>query len=242
MFLDYMGIQKRPYLVRTWDRLVCEIRPGASDRYAFYEAIVRSDYLRQGQVMRLGDTVIDVGANIGCFSLLAARHVGPTGRVIAAEPAEAAYRQLCRNLGLNAMSNVTPIRAAVGARDGKAMFHVHDLSEFSSLHDTVDGHGTGARTVEVEVVSLETLFKNAGVTFCDYLKIDCEGEEYAILGSLSPALASRIGQITLEVHRIADHEPAEIDERMRALGFELIPGRMLFGRRPPRADDDRERP
>jgi FkbM family methyltransferase len=241
IFLDYVGMQKRPYLVRTRDRLVCEIRPGSSDRYVFYEVLVRNDYLRQGQTINRGGTVIDVGANIGCFSMLAAKRVGPTGRVIAAEPAEAAYGQLCRNLALNAVSNVTPIRAAVGAKDGKARFHVHGISTLSSLHDTVDGHETGARIVEVQVVSLETLFETTGVEYCDYMKIDCEGEEYAILDSMTPALASRIGQITLEVHHIADHEPADIHERLVALGFEIVPGQLLYGRRPPRGDHSGER-
>lgn len=234
IFLDYVGLQKCPYLVQTRDQIVCEIRPGSSDRYVFYEVLVRNDYLRQGQTINRGGTVIDVGANIGCFSMLAARRVGPTGRVIAAEPADAAYGQLCRNLGLNAMSNVTPVRAAIGAKDGRARFHVHDVSGLSSLLDSVDGHETGARIVEVEVVSLETLFETTGVEYCDYMKIDCEGEEYTILDSITPALASRIGQITLEVHHIADREPADIHERLVALGFKIVPGQLLYGRRPPR--------
>ena len=50
--------------------------------------MLRHDYLSSGQTIAPGSTVIDVGANIGCFTMVAAKLVGPTGRVFALEPEE----------------------------------------------------------------------------------------------------------------------------------------------------------
>jgi len=224
LFIDYVGLKKHPYLMRTRDGEICEIRPSSSDRFVFYEVLVRNDYLQQGQTLNQGDTVVDIGANIGCFSVLAAKRVGSTGRVIAVEPGEATYRQLCRNMELNGLTNVTPVRAAIGRHDGKARLHVHDLSGLSSLYDSVDGHETGDHAEDVQVVSLQTLLADTGVDFCHYIKVDCEGAEYELLDGMTTELASRIGQTTIETHRIQKHEPAELRKRLIALGFEIVPG------------------
>ena len=234
LFIDYVGLKKHPYLMRTRDGEICEIRASSSDRFVFYEVLVRNDYLQQGQIINPGDTVVDIGANIGCFSLLAGKRVGPTGRVIAVEPGEAAYRQLCRNLEWNGLSNVTPVRAAIGRHDGKARLHIHDLSQLSSLYDSVDGHGTGAHTEDVRVMSLETLFSHTGIGFCRYMKVDCEGGEYDLIGTMAASLAARIEQLTLEVHCIPGHQPDELRQRLITLGFQIVPGRLLYGRRGPR--------
>jgi FkbM family methyltransferase len=231
MLFDYLGLKRRPYVMRTRDGHAIEIRPGTSDRFFFREVLVHLEYLRQGQTISPGDTVVDIGANIGCFSILAARRAGPTGRVIAVEPGPAAYEQLCRNLELNALDNVTLVRAAVGDRDETARFHVYDKSGLSSLYESVDGRNAAGQTVDVEVMTLATLFAAQRIHRCDYLKVDCEGGEYAIVRGMGPDLASRIRQITLEVHRIPDHEPAEVRERLTALGFEIVRGPLLYGRR-----------
>lgn len=63
--------------------------------------MLRHDYLSSGQTIAPGSTVIDVGANIGCFTMVAAKLVGPTGRVFALEPEESTFRQLEKNIELN---------------------------------------------------------------------------------------------------------------------------------------------
>jgi FkbM family methyltransferase len=69
-----------------------------------------------------GDCAIDLGANIGYFTLLLARRVGPAGRVIAFEPAPATRLRLRRNLQLNAVANVEVREEAISDHDGQAVF------------------------------------------------------------------------------------------------------------------------
>ena len=84
--LDRMSLARAPYCMQTKDGLRFELRPQRGDRFGFYEVLVRGDYTRFGQTIAPGATVIDIGANVGCFSILAARLAGPQGRVIAVEP------------------------------------------------------------------------------------------------------------------------------------------------------------
>src|SRR5207249_2412898 len=74
-----------------------------------------------------GDTFIDVGANIGYYSLLAARRVGPTGSVVAIEPSPKTFRALEANLAQNRLKNVRTVNAAVSDRQATVpLYHGPD--------------------------------------------------------------------------------------------------------------------
>lgn len=129
-----------------------------------------------------GDVVIDVGANIGHMALLAARRVGPTGRVIALEPTQRAYALLEANAARNFPDRITPVHAAGDEADGTVTLFVSDYSaEFNSLRpDAVLDAGT--RQV-VPARSLASLTRELGVT-PDVVKIDVEGAEWNVLKGL----------------------------------------------------------
>lgn len=218
--LDRMSLARAPYCMQTKDGLRFELRPQRGDRFGFYEVIVRGDYTRFGQTIAPGATVIDIGANVGCFSILAAKLAGPQGRVIAVEPDPSNYAQLTRNIALNGATNVTPYRVAVGGTDGTTLLFSSDASSLFS--STAAGPAGGAgRTSEVEMMTLGSLMDRASVARCDYLKVDCEGAEYAMLDALTPDAARRIMQISIEIHVIPGRRPDEIHERLHALGFVL---------------------
>src|SRR5438270_10356711 len=85
---DRLGLLRSPYELHHRDGHRVELRPRAGDLFGFFEILLRNDYTSSGQHISKGATVIDIGANIGCFSILASHAVGPTGRVIAVEPDE----------------------------------------------------------------------------------------------------------------------------------------------------------
>jgi hypothetical protein len=70
-----------------------------------------------------GDVFVDVGANMGYYSLLAARRVGPAGGVVAIEPSPPIFAKLTANLALNPGAAVRPVQAAVGAREETLPFY-----------------------------------------------------------------------------------------------------------------------
>jgi len=219
---DRLGQQREPYVLCRHDGVSIEVRPGVGDLFGFYEILLRNDYLASGQVLNEGDTVIDVGANIGCFSVLAARVVGPKGRVIALEPEESTYRQLVRNIELNQLRNVIALKLAVGAECGSIKLHSASNRLFSSFYTSVNGQAVAGVEQEVEVVTLAELMAAQGVLGCDYLKLDCEGAEHDIVRTLTAETAQRIRQVTVELHRVPGHDGAVFANRLIDLGYERV--------------------
>jgi len=224
IILDRLGLIHSPYRLRLRDGLVIELRPGYGDRFAFYETVLRKTYFSAGQQLRWGETVIDVGANIGCFSLLAAQLVGPAGRVIAVEPNRTSFAQLRHNIALNFVDNVEPLCLALGSARGKAILHRGGNALFSSIYGEVDGKTVQGGEQEVEMSTLDAIMSQRRVDRCHYLKLDCEGAEYDILRTVSPELARRIDQITMEIHQVTGHSVAEIGSTLEGLGFSFVEG------------------
>lgn len=228
IFLDWLHLKRRPYVARTRGGVEMELRPGRGDWFSFYENLIDRQYLRDGQRLAPGDAVIDIGANIGCFSALAALRVGPGGKVIAAEPAAATYRQLVSNLERNHSSNVIPRQVAVGGRAGTIQIRSSANALYSSVFSNVGGHDVEGQIETVPLVTLDQLMQEAGLRGCALLKVDCEGAEYDIFQSMETDTAARIDQIVMEVHDIPGHDPHALLARLRELGFDIRPGNPLY--------------
>jgi len=221
LILDLLKISSNTFVAENKQGCKIEIRPGTGERFAFYENLIRSDYLNNGATLKDGDTVIDIGANIGCFTVMAASIVGNSGRVIAIEPNPETYQQLCRNIELNNLSNVTPLNLAIGANNQPIELYISDNSLYSSFYAKVDKHQIIGKKIAVNSETLESLMEQLKIQEVQLLKLDCEGAEYQILDSISPSLASRIKQVSMEVHEISEREPQEIQDKLSNLGFQV---------------------
>lgn len=139
-----------------------------SDWFAINQ-IVRDDVYRI-DLLKDPKVILDVGAHIGVFSLIIAKRF-PHATVYAIEPETENYQLLVKNISLNKLSNVVPLKVAVTEAYGKAVLNVSDRPDLHSLYFNITSH----RTEEVETVPLSH-FKNV-----DVLKIDAEGALYHIL-------------------------------------------------------------
>ncbi len=132
-----------------------------------------------------GDRVLDAGANIGYFTLLAASRVGPSGRVYAFEPEPRNFALLARNVALNALQDrVTLCEAALAETTGEAQLY---LSE-DNLGDhqlQPDEAGRSAVAVRLEQGSHWFAGREAGL---DFVKVDTQGAEHAVIKGLLPTL------------------------------------------------------
>jgi len=126
-----------------------------------------------GQVIEPGDTVLDVGANIGTHTIFFARAVGPSGHVIAFEPQRAAYHLLCGNVALNALHNVTCVRAAVSDERGDVAVPELDPSGEANFGAVAVGSGED----RVDAIPIDDL----GLEACALVKVDVEGMEPRVL-------------------------------------------------------------
>lgn len=218
---DLADLPGRSYEVVLRNGLRFRLRPGTLECIGLYETVLRRDYLRGPLTLHAGDTVVDLGANIGCFSVLASSIVGPRGRVVAVEPGPSTVDQIHENIALNHAWNVLPVHAAISDRTGTTRLYVSPCSTLHSLYASVNDRRLPGPTIEVTSRTLEQLFLETGVERVHFLKMDCEGAEHDVIRSLTPALASRIDQISVAVHRVPDAGVVELLERLRALGFTL---------------------
>ncbi|MBA7498664.1 hypothetical protein ES704_01401 [subsurface metagenome] len=135
-------------------------------------------------VLCKGMNVIDVGANIGYFSLLASKLVGDSGKVWAIEPEPNNFKHLIENVRLNNMENIIPVDKAASDVGGKTSLFVS--KEESGEHSLVGGRLHTKDTIEVETLKLDDLIDNHKV---DLIKTDTEGHEMSVLSGASNIIA-----------------------------------------------------
>jgi FkbM family methyltransferase len=130
--------------------------------------------------LRPGMTFVDVGANIGYYTLVAARLVGPEGAVHTFEPNVEVADRLERNVRLNGLVNTRVYRQAMAGRTGDVHFYASAVSENSGISSIVPGSGLGAARV-VPAVSLDDFSAQLSGRGIDLLKMDIEGAELQVI-------------------------------------------------------------
>jgi FkbM family methyltransferase len=134
--------------------------------------------------LRPGMTFIDVGANKGDFTLLAAHLAGDSGRVISIEPEPENHSILERSIALNDYSNIRVLQVALSDRDGTANLQIGSTSGSHTLSPEFNG----LRTVAVPTRTLDGIVAEQQLASVDMIKIDVQGFELAVLHGAQRAL------------------------------------------------------
>lgn len=161
-----------------------------------------------------GDTVVDIGANIGSFSLYAMKKAG---KIFAYEPAPVSFWLLETNVKMNNALNIKLFRKAVTREEGSITLGIS--KEGSSGNSSYIKSETN---VVVPATNLKAIMEENGIKKIDFLKVDCEGAEYDIILTTPPAIYKKIKKIALEYHKITEeHRPEELIEVLLKNGFEV---------------------
>lgn len=130
--------------------------------------------------LKPGDYFFDVGANVGCFSLIASKCVGNNGKVFAFEPVKRVYTRLYENIELNRLNNISVITKALNETDSTLRLYLASQENLgmSSIqeHDAMSGE-----VVEIPAISLDNFIASNNITKVDFIKIDIEGAELSAL-------------------------------------------------------------
>lgn len=176
------------------------------------DPIVRQMYTRSYEidvvsvlrsVLRPGDTFVDVGANIGYLSCIAAGQVGRTGRVISFEPEPGNFARLQRSRALNPGEAWEAHRMAVGSEEGTARLLCarHNIGWRTIVPDGI-GSEDLREVVEVPLKSLDEITAQLQVDRIRLLKVDTEGYEGPVLQGAQRLLEEgRIDHLIVEINR-----------------------------------------
>jgi FkbM family methyltransferase len=149
-------------------------------------------------LLPLGGVFVDVGANVGYFSIIGANSVGPNGRVYAFEPMQEIYAILCKNLSLNGLSNVVAKALACFSSSGEMVMERDE--------DSGKSHLSPARRDSAMLVSLTTLddfIHNMNLERVDFIKIDAEGSDLEVLKGARRTIEKFRPAILLELDHLS---------------------------------------
>jgi FkbM family methyltransferase len=193
---------KDEFEVEWMDGLRLLLQPGSETSRAIYVTgrYEPNEFCLLDRILQPGMIFVDVGANVGLYSLFAATKVKQQGRVLAIEPSSREYEVLIRNLQANRLQNVCALRVAVWDRRGSADLLVAPLEH--SGHNTLGGFGYGTTLERQETVPLERLdeiIRGQGLERVDVIKIDVEGAELFALQGAAEILQRFHPMLLLEV-------------------------------------------
>ena len=219
---DGQGMSSARGLIEDGQGLCFEHAGAEEAEFLYHEIFVRRSYLAHGVQLPLtgSPTVIDVGANIGLFALFCARE-NPRCRIVAVEPAPAAFAALERNLShLRHAHCVERALADSALAHGRLTVYADAPGESSrhprertmqrarlreaagSSNSAAAAAGPAAEVVTCAVGTLSALLDERAIRRVDLLKIDCEGDELRVLRGLTAADMRRVHQVVAEVHDV----------------------------------------
>jgi len=211
-------------------RIYLDIREKPWIRTIALEAFERPKVSALEHFLRPGMTLVDVGANIGFFSLVAARLVGPTGRVLAVEPEPANCTRIERNVELNGYPNVEIAQVALGDRNGEVTLHLAtDHGHHSLLDRSPDRAGA---TIAVPLQTLDTLLATHNIGRVDVLKVDVEGLEVEVLRGAAETIRTNPEIVILmDVHESLGVSAADVCGLIESYGLATYEVRAPYNRR-----------
>lgn len=151
------------------------------------------------EILSPGDIFFDVGANVGFFTIIAARIVEPSGRVYAFEPVRANVAVLRQNVQQNGLANVRIIAKAVSDISGDRQLVVAQHSGGSALSEAEEQPPDALGKIKVKSVSIDDLVATKTAKPPSFVKIDVEGAEIRVLNGMSETIARYRPRILIEI-------------------------------------------
>jgi len=193
-------------------------------RYSIFESDVAFYLLHS---LRENDTFIDIGGHFGFFSMLACEIVGEKGHVVTFEPMPNTREILTHNLKTHAVkAKKTIIPAAAGDTPGRLTFQNFGLvgSAFATSGSVRNAGYNAQESVDVEVVTVDSIVKELNLSSCRLMKIDAENAEMQVVLGALEMLKSHRPYIILETgdDTAGEHLSKPVVEMVVALGYEAF--------------------
>ncbi len=189
-------------------------------KYEEFETQLFKTFLKPGMV------VIDIGANIGYYTLIAAQAVGKQGKVYSFEPEPKNYELLTKNIQVNKFENTHPIQKALSNKSGKIKLYL-DENNLGNPSISKNNIPEEKGFVEVETLTLDSFFQNKIKNIdLDIIKIDVQGAEGLVLEGSENILKKNNLKIFMEFWpyglKNLNTEPLELLRRLEFYGFKIF--------------------
>ena len=179
------------------------------------------DYFRPKE----GDVVVDIGAHIGRYTLIASKRIGTNGKVIAIEADPDSFEILNLNIRLNELANVTTLNYAAFSKDTKIKLYL-PAGDVCTKYNTVMSDWIWVRPddkfVEVNANTLDNILHKIQIKRVNWIKIDVEGAEFEVLkGAHNTILNNKDIVILMEIHGYEKDYRERLDGFIRSYGLTI---------------------
>jgi len=191
-----LKISNKEGIVFFKNGLKCIIR-NKSDSIAFFENFfLKLNTPEKEFEIKLNDIVVDIGAHVGYFTLIATKNAN-LGKTYSIEPHKESFEILKKNLVLNNITNVNTFNVAITKSTGKIRLYI---DKGNQIGNTIIKNENYNESEYVDAFSLRDFVYNNNIEKIDFLKIDCEGAEFEIFLNLEKEVLKKINRISAEIH------------------------------------------
>jgi FkbM family methyltransferase len=169
--------------------------------------------------LRQASLVLDIGANLGYFSIFMAKHAGGNCQILAFEPMPDTFGLLERNIKLNNLTNVNAIKAAVSDKSGDVELLSDARQRLSKTASIVGYRLEGeAKKTTAQAIRIDQYFEGAE-QLPDLIKVDVEGGELAVLNGARAAIRRGRPTLVIEIHGWGSEDSQKVLDLLADVGY-----------------------
>jgi len=206
--LDYFGFKKGELTYFFRNNLQFLSRCGTSDAIELIIVNKDTEYPKRNFPKNEKPVIIDLGANIGAFSIYCCKVLENQNPVIfSIEPGNGNFKQLIRNIKLNYFEkNIQAFNLAISSKDGEGFLNIEKEND-SFFIDLVDRNTSREGKYQLcKIERFETFCKKNKIEIIDLLKVDIEGSEYDVFETSIGFIQNNVRSIYIEIHNISEEK------------------------------------
>ena len=169
--------------------------------YKYYEKQYEKDsIMRMRKLIQPKETVLDIGAQMGLMTKLFSDLVGLEGKVYSFEPTPSTYRLLQKTISINHLSQVVSVNKAVAEKEGKTNFNIFETEASAGNSLAINTSKLQTKAIEVDLISVDGFVSEKPIDKVEFIKIDTEGAELAVLKGAEKTIQRDRPNILLALH------------------------------------------